>query len=210
MNKLWMLSISLSCQRLYDVLSWARTKSREGYIIHNKKTGVHSAAKYTQPRVGGLETLHRLNNPYTVLSFLTNFPLLSRGMFTGCIWEKYWLGVSSFLSTYRVFPLPCRRSRKLYRKTRLHPQGHSVGSFRSQGHDKIDVLQFRASKAGEVWNWVLSSSLCRAKSPLIHMQGFPLPTKPGSSLTLRRLMSYIYGAPILDVSRSHTTTQHSR
>ena len=30
------------------------------------------------------------------------------------------------------------------------------------------------------------------------------------SLTLRRLMSYIYGAPILDVSRSHTTTHHSR
>ena len=30
------------------------------------------------------------------------------------------------------------------------------------------------------------------------------------SLTLRRLMSYIYGAPILDVSRSHTTTQHRR
>ena len=29
-------------------------------------------------------------------------------------------------------------------------------------------------------------------------------------LTLRRLMSRIYGAPILDVSRSHTTTQHSR
>ena len=29
------------------------------------------------------------------------------------------------------------------------------------------------------------------------------------SLTLRRL-SCIYGAPILDVSRSHTTTQHSR
>ena len=32
------------------------------------------------------------------------------------------------------------------------------------------------------------------------------------SLTLRLLMSYIYiyiyGAPILDVSRSHTTTQH--
>ena len=29
-------------------------------------------------------------------------------------------------------------------------------------------------------------------------------------LSLRRLMSYIYGAPILDVSTSHTTTQHSR
>jgi len=37
-------------------------------------------------------------------------------------------------------------------------------------------------------------------------------TYPGDieTLTLRRLMSYIYGAPILDVSRSHTTTQHSR
>ena len=30
------------------------------------------------------------------------------------------------------------------------------------------------------------------------------------ALTLRLLMSYTYGAPILDVSRSHTTTQHSR
>jgi len=29
-------------------------------------------------------------------------------------------------------------------------------------------------------------------------------------LTLGLLMSYIYGAPILDVSRPHTTTQHSR
>ena len=30
------------------------------------------------------------------------------------------------------------------------------------------------------------------------------------SLTLRLLVSYVYGAPILDISRSHTTTQHSR
>jgi len=30
------------------------------------------------------------------------------------------------------------------------------------------------------------------------------------SLTFRLLMSCIYGAPILDVSRSHTTTHHSR
>jgi len=30
------------------------------------------------------------------------------------------------------------------------------------------------------------------------------------SLTLRLLMAYIYGAHILDVSRSHTTTHHSR
>ena len=30
------------------------------------------------------------------------------------------------------------------------------------------------------------------------------------SLTFRLLMSYIYGAHVLDVSRSHTTTHHSR
>ena len=30
------------------------------------------------------------------------------------------------------------------------------------------------------------------------------------SLTLRLLMPYIYGTPILDVSRSHTTTHHIR
>jgi len=30
------------------------------------------------------------------------------------------------------------------------------------------------------------------------------------SLTIRLLMSYIYAAPILDVSRSYTTTHHSR
>jgi len=30
------------------------------------------------------------------------------------------------------------------------------------------------------------------------------------TLTLRLLMSYICGAPILDVSGLHTTTQHSR
>ena len=34
--------------------------------------------------------------------------------------------------------------------------------------------------------------------------------KTYKTLTLRLLISYIYGAPILDVSRSHTTTQHSR
>jgi hypothetical protein len=35
-------------------------------------------------------------------------------------------------------------------------------------------------------------------------------TDKNNELTLRLLMSHIYGAPILDVSRSHTTTQHIR
>ena len=43
-------------------------------------------------------------------------------------------------------------------------------------------------------------------------QRWPMPCSSYNlrHLSLRRLMSYIYGAPILDVSRSHTTTQHSR
>ena len=45
---------------------------------------------------------------------------------------------------------------------------------------------------------------------VLRLKVWVLPRKTASVLTLRRLMSYIYGAPILDVSRSHTTTQHSR
>ena len=53
---------------------------------------------------------------------------------------------------------------------------------------------------------------CRVGVTLHHSEATDLlcPTRHSSTLTLRRLMSYIYGAPILDVSRSHTTTQHSR
>jgi len=46
---------------------------------------------------------------------------------------------------------------------------------------------------------------CCFKAPLLSNW-----TVAVKGLTLRQLMSYIYGAPILDVSRSHTTTQHSR
>ena len=55
------------------------------------------------------------------------------------------------------------------------------------------------------------------KDKLIHKLVTSNPTSvdqqycsPIYHLTLRLLMSYIYGSPILDVSRSHTTTQHSR
>ena len=45
----------------------------------------------------------------------------------------------------------------------------------------------------------------------VFMRQSTVPASRGKTpLTLRWLMSYIYGAPILDVSRSHTTTQHSR
>jgi hypothetical protein len=51
--------------------------------------------------------------------------------------------------------------------------------------------------------------LCLLFWSTLKLQGFFFFLNP-LCLTLRRLMSYIYGAPILDVSRSHTTTQHSR
>jgi len=49
-------------------------------------------------------------------------------------------------------------------------------------------------------------------TPVYLMLGFltKIQNVPKCCLTLRLLMSYIYGVYILDVSRSHTTTQHSR
>jgi len=64
------------------------------------------------------------------------------------------------------------------------------------------VLRFSASCQGD-WN---RSSLRMGNRILLAL----IYGKKLRHLTLRRLMSYIYGAPILDVSRSHTTTQHSR
>jgi len=61
---------------------------------------------------------------------------------------------------------------------------------------------------------VVYDTLRIKKRQFLDVDGRPerrsLSTEVLSSLTLRRLMSFIYGAPILDVSRSHTTTQHSR
>jgi len=60
----------------------------------------------------------------------------------------------------------------------------------------------------------IPSFVCRPYLPHLTPCGIWLHTKLKTVLTLRLLMSYIYiyiyGAPILDVSRSHTTTQHSR
>jgi hypothetical protein len=53
-------------------------------------------------------------------------------------------------------------------------------------------------------------SLHSMVAKMIHLQILTENVLVTTKLTLRWLMSYIYGAPILDVSRSHTTTQHSR
>ena len=63
----------------------------------------------------------------------------------------------------------------------------------------------------DVFNFLVVVFTFLSKMPKYYLKrvhGHSLPNP--SQLTLRWLMSYIYGAPILDVSRSHTTTQHSR
>jgi len=60
----------------------------------------------------------------------------------------------------------------------------------------LDPEDVNSLKSGTIWNFI---------------KGTGHPTFD-ISLTLRSLTLYIYiyGAPILDVSRSHTTTQHSQ
>ena len=58
-------------------------------------------------------------------------------------------------------------------------------------------------------NWILIIPIFMFSSCHVIMN-FLRNSQVSLPLTLRRLMSYIYGASILDVSRSHTTTQHSR
>ena len=56
-----------------------------------------------------------------------------------------------------------------------------------------------------------SSDYTTSNAGMIHWKGCGK-KRSYTVLTLRLLMSYIYiyGAPVLDVSRSHTTTQYSR
>ena len=76
-------------------------------------------------------------------------------------------------------------------------------SVRGQEQAKGSLKEPSAKRAGEWLN--LSRNQLRILPELLTGHLFNL-------LTLRRLMSYIYiyGAPILDVSRSHTMTQHIR
>jgi len=90
----------------------------------------------------------------------------------------------------------------------LHAALHIVSFVQGKMHfdrfNGIEILQGRWQHGEKVGNSYPSGPEKTLSKWDIY---FPLVTK---GLTLRRLMSFIYGAPILDVSRSHTTTQHSR
>jgi len=76
------------------------------------------------------------------------------------------------------------------------------------------TVEYVSNRELAVWisdfTWILlrDSAPCHVSTFYIQekLKQSPLQEK----LTLRLLMSYIYGAPILDVSRSYTTTHHSR
>ena len=73
----------------------------------------------------------------------------------------------------------------------------------SADEDELYIGDKLLSFRGWVESFQKERSLLVYENVFVHYQ-------PSTNLTLRLLMSYIYGAPILDVSRSHTTTQHSR
>ena len=71
-------------------------------------------------------------------------------------------------------------------------------------------ISYCRSNAAEMWRWPFQLSLMSILKRIGLCLHSHMSSWPGLLLTRRRLTSYIYGAPILDVSRSHTTTQHSR
>jgi len=86
------------------------------------------------------------------------------------------------------------------------------------GHQKaVTSLAFRDEIIRD-WSYVCVCVCACACVRVLHVMNFRtqyafvmyVDESEGIVLTLRWLMSYIYGAPILDVSRSHTMTQHSR
>ena len=95
-----------------------------------------------------------------------------------------------FLTLTEVFPcffLSC----KAYARVKLAKTGHG-----SHSTTLVVFVLFGC--------YLCCSMYCLCVNVYCH------PVTTQLQLTLRRLTSYIYGAPILDVSRSHTTTEHSR
>ena len=136
-------------------------------------------------------------------------------------------------------PCRFKRTRPLRRKTKSGFCACAI-TFQTQCNTwfcVFSIYTYRYQRAEKILNWravrVTKCNIClnrlrmqrnrfylkihflpRSEHTLSQLQNFCLNRlrmqRNRFYLTLRRLMSYIYGAPILDVSRSHTTTHHSR
>ena len=118
---------------------------------------------------------------------------------TGILPNRFW---SASIHQFSILSHSYIRNYMLYsfvHSSFIHSFIHFIHSF----HSFISFIHFIHSSPTPGLG-ICSFSYCRFNAV--------------TCLTLRRLMSYIYiyiyiyiyGAPILDVSRSHTTTQHSR
>ena len=115
---------------------------------------------------------------------------------------------NSCLFTYNTFILILILINVLY----VNKQEFCVSSWRST---KV-ILWCKVKQSSRLWINPLNPELnpiCYLLA-LLGAHHFLHVSRIRIKLTFRLLMSYIYiyiyGAPILDVSRSHTTTQHSR
>jgi len=93
----------------------------------------------------------------------------------------------------------------------LYNEGQKVFAEKKQLSDMIGEMQLHIAELENKFNPLNAelNPICYLLALLAH-HFLHVSRIRVKSITLRLLMSYIYGAPILDVSRSHTTTQHSR
>ena len=109
---------------------------------------------------------------------------------------------------------PMGREAGLQGISHLSQKPHLSGSPVEEPYLKVSLMESLAERCPTTRALLYSS----INVPGIRALPPPPTYQVPLGLTLRRLMLYIYiyiyiyiyGAPILDVSRSHTTTQHSR
>jgi len=126
---------------------------------------------------------------HLVLFFFTDFSCNSNSLSVTCFFVVFWN-----LSAAEFFSAVCKVC-------------ISISGFISH----VSVINSNYQQM--IYNNEMPTNICyvtftRANHKILGLQVSS--TWISNILNFRLLMSYIYGAPILDVSRSHTTTQHSR
>ena len=122
-------------------------------------------------------------------------------------WLKYpKLATEADVFFFKYMFLSCKQDKEQYHNGTANDTDDSNKNF------TLKMIMNKSAAYLELHTCISPSSNCQefVSKSRGHSYFLPLPLDAISILTLRRLMSYIYGAPILDVSRSHTTTQHSR
>jgi len=145
------------------------------------------------------------------------------GYYTGsvqfCVWLNPQLQITlDILFTFRAqfahgFVRTCGHHALIATKYKVHSSKRFHRGFTQTYDVQYMVLTDVSHILVSTPNFTSVCKVCTIKLQsyykIFHSKMF-IKNSHSSTLTLRRLMSYIYGAPILDVSRSHTTTQHSR